>query len=449
MKSLHAEGRMEEKSNELFAHHKPYTVAFQTLGCKVNRYETDAVREAFLRAGFLVKDDKEPTDVYVINTCTVTKEADRKSRQMIRRAERNRPGTIVVAMGCQVEMSKSESEAHLSSGTHMRSAIVERVLRRLAENDPGESSSPVDTAGYEELGPVVSQEETRAYIKIQDGCDSFCSYCIIPFARGRVVSRVRDEILSEANALARAGFREIVITGIHICSYGKERGEGLHELIDLLYDISRIEGLDRIRLGSLEPTALTEEFLSLLAENMKLCPHFHVSLQSGSDSVLRRMNRRYDTGFFANAIATLRRYFPDASVTTDIITGFPMETEEEHAESLAFCARIGFAKIHVFPFSERKGTKAAGMHPKIQPEVKARRSDDFLALSDTLSLQYHRTNIGKIRSVLVEQIHKDEIVEGYSENYIRVRFKAGGNVVINDIRRVIIKEADVDGIAGE
>lgn len=430
------------------------SVAFQTLGCKVNRYETDAVKEAFLQAGFVVRNESDPVDVFVINTCTVTSEADRKSRQMIRRAQRQHPGSLVVAMGCQVEMSTQASGADIAMGTRCRKSLVDRVLQNLgrstatthAEED---SASFVHSADvFEELGPVVSQEETRAYIKIQDGCDSFCSYCIIPYARGRIRSRSREDIVREAKALAENGFLEVVLTGIHICSYGRDRGEGIEALTDVIRDISEIQGIRRIRLGSLEPTALSETFLDKIRTVKTLCPHFHVSLQSGSDTVLRRMNRKYDTGYFREGIRILRSFFPEASITTDIIVGFPGEDTLEHAQSLAFCEEIGFAKIHVFPYSERPGTRAATMTPKVDKDEKSRRSSEFLALSDRMAIDFHQRMIGKRYEVLLEGADPDGYSSGYAENYVRVICTDNESVSPNTLVAVIVDKATPEGVIG-
>lgn len=419
---------------------KTYTISFQTLGCKVNRYETDAVRQAFEEQGFHVISDSEPVDVYVINTCTVTAEADRKSRQMIRRARRNNPNAVIVAMGCQVELLKSASEADISIGTKNRISVVEQVLEKIGKTSLPLSGMSAQANGHEgkvlnkyknkdngnqenqfqEFGPVLSQEETRAYIKIEDGCDSFCSYCIIPFARGRVVSRYALDVIKEAEELGRRGFHEIVLTGIHICSFGKDRGEGIKALERLLFDLDKIPSIHRIRLGSLEPNSMTEDFIQSISRLEKLCPHFHISLQSGSDTVLVRMNRKYDTAAYRAVISQLRHYFVDFSVTTDIIVAFPGETIYEHQESLEFCREMGFSRIHVFPFSARSGTKAAGMLPKVTSEAAAQRRDAFLCLSHELSDDHCASMIGKQVEVLVETRDGNDSYTGYTKQYVRV-----------------------------
>ncbi|MEI8201278.1 MAG: tRNA (N(6)-L-threonylcarbamoyladenosine(37)-C(2))-methylthiotransferase MtaB [Eubacteriales bacterium] len=429
-----------QNQNTSLPDEKTYTISFQTLGCKVNRYETDAVRQAFEEQGFQVISDSEPVDVFVINTCTVTAEADRKSRQMIRRARRNNPKAVIVAMGCQIELLKSASEADISIGTKNRISVVERVLERIGKTSLPISGMSGQANGYEEnvfekntnkyngnqenqfqeFGPVLSQEETRAYIKIEDGCDSFCSYCIIPFARGRVVSRTSIDVIKEAKELGRRGFHEIVLTGIHICSFGKDRGEDIKALEQLLFELDEIPSIHRIRLGSLEPNSMTEYFIQSISRLKKLCPHFHISLQSGSDTVLARMNRKYDTAAYRSVISHLRQYFADFSVTTDIIVAFPGETIFEHQESLEFCREMGFSRIHVFPFSARNGTKAAGMLPKVSSDTAARRRDDFLYLSRELADEHCASMVGKQVEVLVETRDGDGCCTGYTKQYVRV-----------------------------
>ena len=406
---------------------KDITVSFQTLGCKVNRYETDAMRQAFASQGFRIVSGDEKADVFVINTCTVTSEADRKSRQMIRRAKRRNPEALVVAMGCQTELLKSISEADISVGTQNRRSIMDKVLETLGLEmpEPEHPKNAVPETAYQEFGSVLSQEDTRAYIKIEDGCDSFCSYCIIPYARGRVVSRLPEDVLREAVELGERGFHEIVLTGIHICNFGKDRGEGIEALQNLLMQIDHISTIHRIRLGSLEPNSLTKEFIQCLAQIRKLCPHFHISLQSGSDSVLSRMNRKYDTNEYRTCISFIRSCFRRAAISTDIIVAFPGETESEHEESLRFCKEIGFSHIHVFPFSERFGTRAADMTPKIPSEISAKRTDDFLRLSTVMTQEFFLTFVGEKVDVLLESSDLYGGFSGYCKEYLRVRVAPG------------------------
>lgn len=430
-----------------------YRVMFQTLGCKVNRYETDAVRQSFEASGFRAENEGEEEgcpDVYVLNTCTVTAEADRKSRQMIRRAKRKYPGAIVIAMGCHVEMLEDKSEADISIGTKDRLSAVRLASELLGKRKsnpefeiPGHDSGEIYASGsrYQEFGPVLSQEDTRAYIKIEDGCDSFCSYCIIPYARGRVSSRETKEVLREAAGLAERGFREIVLTGIHICSFGRDRGEDISALAGLLEGLEAIDGIERIRLGSLEPNSLNEDFIRRIAGMDKICPHFHISLQSGSDSVLRKMNRKYDTKQYRQCIGWLKAYFKDLSVGTDIIVGFPTETAGEHEESLAFCREIGFSAIHVFPYSERKGTKAADMTPKVPDGIKTQRRDSFLRLAGEMSEAYGQTFVGRTVLVLPETLDENGLLTGYTRDYVRVHITPDAALEKGDAVPVLVESS--------
>ena len=401
------------------------SVAFHTLGCKVNRYETDAIAQTFMDAGYEVKAFGDAADVYVINTCTVTSEADRKSRQFLRQAKHRNPGAVIVAMGCHVELGDASSYADILVGNKDKIKVIDLVEQRLAEGSGAPqkasgsfSAHSIDSVSeYEEMGDVTSQEETRAYIKIEDGCNNFCSYCAIPLARGRVRSRDESAVIREAEGLVRRGFREVVLTGIHVCSYGADRLQESDALIDLCGRLSKIEELERIRLGSLEPQSLTERFIRKAAGIDVLCPHFHISLQSGSDSVLRRMNRHYSTDDYERTVASIRQWIPMAAITTDVITGFPGETEEEHHQTMDFCRRIHFLDIHVFRFSERKGTKAAAMTPKVDAGTSAARSRELLALALESRQDIIRQAVGSSFRVLVEKT-SEHSVSGYTENYI-------------------------------
>lgn len=401
------------------------SVAFHTLGCKVNRYETDAVAQTFMNAGYQVKAFDDAADVYVINTCTVTGEADRKSRQFLRQAKHRNPEAVIVAMGCHVELGDASSYADVLVGNKDKIKVIELVEKRLAENkgasktfDGSFAVHSIDSVSeYEEMGDVTSQEETRAYIKIEDGCNNFCSYCAIPLARGRVRSREEAAVIREAEGLVEKGFCEIVLTGIHVCSYGADRHQESDALIDLCEKLSHIEGLERIRLGSLEPRSLTDIFIMKAAGIGILCPHFHLSLQSGSDSVLRRMNRHYTTDEYARIVDTLRRWVPSATITTDVITGFPGETEEEHRQTLDFCRKIGFLDIHVFRFSERKGTKAASLTAKVDAQTAAARSRELLSLARESRENHMKQAVGSTFRVLVEKAW-EQGASGYTENYL-------------------------------
>ncbi len=442
------------------------SVAFHTLGCKVNRYETDAVAQSFKDSGYIINEFSEFTDIYVINTCTVTGEADRKSRQMLRKVKKINPKAVVVAMGCHVESSNALSYADILIGNSDKSRAVELVENRLMDM---ESKTNVSTgekfilkqidlvSKFEEMGSVTSQEDTRAYIKIEDGCNNFCSYCIIPYVRGRVRSRSEDAIIKEAEILASKGFREIILTGIHVCSYGKERNtvpvSNVNEiktneipLITLLTRLSRIEGLYRIRLGSLEPQSLTPSFIKKLSLIDKICPHFHISLQSGCDSVLERMNRRYTSEGYYETIEQIIRQIPNAMITTDIITGFPGETDNEHNQTLAFCRKINFMSIHVFKYSSRKGTAADSMDNKVNTNIIQQRSKEMFLLSQKMKENHLVATIGKEYNVLVETISNSEAF-GYTENYIpsKILFKTTDIMSIPVVGEIFkVKTIDFD-----
>ncbi len=413
--------------------------SYITLGCKVNQYDTDAMRELMERAGYITVEPDEAADVCVINTCTVTNVADRKSRQMIRRATEANPDAIICVTGCLAQRASDELLAidgvSAVLGINDRSDIVGVVERAMSEKGVSEVSAVGRGDEYERLFISSSSERTRAHIKISDGCDSFCSYCIIPYTRGRVRSREPEDILTEARALAAGGIKEVVLTGIHISSYGKDLdGTGL---ADILERTARIDGIERIRLGSLEPTLLTAEFCKRAAAVEKLCPHFHVSLQSGSREVLKRMNRKYTPDMYAGYIENTREAFDTPAITTDVIAGFVGETDGEHAETMEFLRRIGFAKVHVFPYSERKGTAASRMSGKVAPAVKKARAHELLALSDELRDAYISRFVGSTVKVLFEE-EINGAFEGYTERYVRVR----GAGERNGIKEVAVKRAE-------
>lgn len=430
--------------------------AFHTLGCKTNHYETDAIARRFTDAGFERVDFAEPADVYLINTCTVTGEADRKSRQMLRRAKRQSPDAVVVAMGCHAELSDASAYADIVIGTQGKSRALELVQAYLDTRDnplatshdapsldvsavTGQRASGLTAPGewvFEEFGVVDRQSECRAQIKIEDGCNSFCSYCAIPFARGRIRSREEAAVLQEAQALAKAGYREVVLTGIHVCSYGLDRGEGSEAVMVLANKIAAIEGIERIRLGSLEPLSITPAFIAEASRNPKLCPHFHLSLQSGSDTVLKRMNRRYTTVQFRAVAAALREAFPACSLTTDIIVAFPGETEAEFDETYAFCAEMGFARMHIFRYSPRQGTAAAAMPSQVDAATSAERSQRLQTLADTLAANFHTACLASEQEVLVETHLADGRAEGYTAAYVPVRIQPGQTLEPGQIYRV-------------
>lgn len=452
--------------------------AFHTLGCKTNHYETDAVAERFRQAGFQCVDFDQTADVYVLNTCTVTAEADRKSRQHLRRARSINPDAIVVALGCHAQLNQDSPLADIVIGTQGKLTAVDRVLALLKEKgrfdetgpdsctivDPGipdieksaleASPAPVDkplthVAGpleeaddYDEYGPVSRQSETRAYIKIEDGCDNFCAYCAIPLARGRVRSRDPERVLEEASRLAEAGYREVVLTGIHICSYGADRGQGSEALPELAIRIGRIAGIDRIRFGSLEPQSITPRFAELAAAVSGLCPHFHLSLQSGSDPVLSRMSRRYDTDRFRESVKLLRARFPEAALTTDVMVGYPGETEDMHRQSLEFVREIGFSRLHVFRYSRRSGTSAASLPDQVPKEIAIRRSTEMQALGDELARQYHARLVGHPQTVLIEQVLADGSATGYTDTYVPVVIEQAVGCSSNSLVTAVPERAD-------
>ncbi len=426
-----------------------YQVYFQTLGCKVNSYETAAIAKLLAEEGFEETQSCENADVYVINTCAVTGEADRKSRQMIRRAKRLAPHAVVVAMGCHTQMCRDEEGADIVVGTDDRPALIPLLKERLKIQDGEKNCDDLDAGTrFFEYGSVNYQENTRAVVKIEDGCNNFCTYCIIPYSRGRVRSRSREAILSEIRDMAGKGYREFVITGIHLCSFEKELGRDSMALGELLTEIAAIDGVERIRLGSLEPSCMTPELIDVLKGIPQICPHFHLSLQSGSDSVLKRMNRKYDTEVFRRVAADLRSAFADASLTTDMICGFPGETDAEHQESCAFAREIGFTHIHVFPFSPREGTKAWNMEGQIDGAVKAARTAELRGISDEMEKARAEEFVGKNVQVLLERQLEDGTWEGYCREYIRVIVSADPALQAGKIVDVNIRETRNFSVAG-
>ena len=425
-------------------------VAFCTLGCKVNQYETDAMEELFRSSDYEIVNFSDIADVYVINTCTVTNMADRKSRQMLHRAKKKNPNSIIVAVGCYVQAAKEQlakDEAiDLIVGNNKKSEIVSLVEAKLADiNVVAETVIDINhTHEYEALSISKVSEHTRAYIKIQDGCNQFCSYCIIPFARGRVRSRDAEDIILEVQRLVANGYKEIVLTGIHISSYGLDFiGEEYNNqakdehLINLIEQLAKIEGLCRIRLGSLEPRIVTEEFTKRLSAVDKICPHFHLSLQSGCDATLKRMNRKYTADEYAHCCDILRKYFDEPAITTDVIVGFPGETQEEFGQTRAFAEKIRFAQMHIFKYSKRQGTRAAVMENQVDENIKNIRSDALLEIDGRLTKEFQEKWAGKTSEVLIEEeveIGGKSYLTGHTKEYIRVAMEyAPGlvNTVVN------------------
>lgn len=386
---------------------KTKTVAFLTLGCKVNSYETDGMKRLFSEAGYEIKDFEEQADVYIINTCTVTNIADRKSRQMLHRAKKKNPDSVVVAVGCYVQAAAEtieEDEAiDLVIGNNKKNQIVAILEEYFGNTELREALVDIGKEQeFEELSHGAGGEKTRAYIKVQDGCNQFCSYCIIPYARGRVRSRKLKEVVNEVARLVKEGYQEVVLTGIHLSSYGIDFEEDI-TLLTLIQTISTIEGLKRIRLGSLEPRIITEEFVDTLKNNPLICPHFHLSMQSGCTETLKRMNRRYTADEFYEKCQLLRSGFNQPAITTDVIVGFPGETEEEFEKTKAFVQNVAFAQMHVFKYSKRKGTKAAIMENQVPEDIKHRRSIELLAIEQQMRQAYQQQFIGQQQKVLIEE----------------------------------------------
>lgn len=412
-------------------------VAFYTLGCKVNQYETEYMEEQFRKKGYDTVDFAEKADVYIINTCSVTAMADRKSRNAVYRAHKTNPGAVIAVAGCYSQVNPKEFEnmdfVDIVLGNN-KEKIVETV-----ENFSGNRIFSVDDISKKKKYTEISVKEhigkTRAFMKIEDGCDNFCTYCIIPYARGRVRSRALADIKNEAEKLADAGYTEIVLTGIHLTSYGKDTENT--DLTDVLLMLENIDGIKRIRLGSLELTPVMKKIAELSGSLTKLCPQFHMSLQSGSDGVLKRMKRRYTCEDYRRAVNLLREKWEDASVTTDIMTGFPGETETEHHESLKFAKEIGFSKIHVFPYSRRSGTVAADMPGQLTDKIKRNRAAEMQTVANECEKRFFESCIGKVFDVLVEKRNENGKLVGHAPNYCLVEFD-GGDSLIKNITKVEI-----------
>ncbi len=417
-------------------------VAFITLGCKVNQYETNAMAQQFIEKGYKIVEHTEKADIYIVNTCTVTNMSDRKSRQMLRREKELNKDAIIVACGCYAQTAKEEleqmEEIDLVLGNNEKKDIVKYVGKYIESKIPEIKTEDVmQQKEFIEFGDVIFTEKTRAVIKIQDGCDRFCSYCIIPYARGRVRSRKPEYVISEITEIAKNGIKEVVITGIHIASYGKDFNNG-YKLIDLLEEINKVEGIERIRLGSIEPLIITEEFVERLKKLEKICHQFHLSLQSGCDETLKRMNRRYTIEQFKEIAHLLRKNFSDAILTTDIIVGFPGESEEEFETTYKFLEEIKFYKMHIFKYSPRKGTKAEKMENQIDGNKKEERSKKLIELSNKNEREYNQKYIGQDVEVLFEE-EKNGVWQGHTKNYILAHYKTSKNVENQIIKLKCIK----------
>lgn len=434
------------------------TVAIHSLGCKVNSYEAESMEQLLKQAGYTIVpfDENITADIYIINTCSVTNIADRKSRQMLHKSKKINPDAIVVAAGCYVnadtKKAAEDNAVDIVLGNNCKINIVEALENYY--KDKNNSEMVVDfkeKQEYEELKLDEVSTHTRAYIKIQDGCNQFCSYCIIPYTRGRIRSRDIDEIEEEVTKLMSKGFKEVVLTGIHLTSYGVDNNKG--SLLEVIMRLDKIDGLQRIRLGSLEPRVITEEFAKTLSSSKKICPHFHLSLQSGCDTVLKRMNRKYTTQEYYDKCCILRKYFNNPAITTDVIVGFPQETEEEFEATKVFLEKVHFYEMHIFKYSRRKGTVADCMEGQVDEKVKTQRSAILLELENKMSKEYRQQHIGKTEEVLIEEIVSEngkDYFMGFTPDYIRVKIAcdtaSDNSEYINTIKKVYMKELSDDDI---
>ena len=434
------------------------TVAIHSLGCKVNSYEAESMEQLLKQAGYTIVpfDENITADIYIINTCSVTNIADRKSRQMLHKSKKINPDAIVVAAGCYVnadtKKAAEDNAVDIVLGNNCKINIVEALENYY--KDKNNSEMVVDfkeKQEYEELKLDEVSTHTRAYIKIQDGCNQFCSYCIIPYTRGRIRSRDIDEIEEEVTKLVSKGFKEVVLTGIHLTSYGVDNNKG--SLLEVIMRLDKIDGLQRIRLGSLEPRVITEEFAKTLSSSKKICPHFHLSLQSGCDTVLKRMNRKYTTQEYYDKCCILRKYFNNPAITTDVIVGFPQGTEEEFEATKVFLEKVHFYEMHIFKYSRRKGTVADRMEGQVDEKVKTQRSAILLELENKMSKEYRQQHIGKTEEVLIEEIVSEngkDYLMGFTPDYIRVKIACDtaldNSEYINTIKKVYMKELSDDGI---
>lgn len=421
-------------------------VALHNLGCKVNAYETEAMQEMLEHAGYEIVPFQEGADIYVINTCTVTNIADRKSRQMLHRARKMNPDAVVVAAGCYVQAQAEKQVIDPCIDIVLGNNKKQDLLTALQayEEAHGDLREVIDinhTKEYENLHLTKQGEHTRAYIKVQDGCNQFCSYCIIPYARGRVRSRAKEDVVAEVTDLAKNGYQEVVLTGIHLSSYGIDF-ENEDNLLSLIRAVHEIEGIKRIRLGSLEPRIITEEFVQEIAALPKMCPHFHLSLQSGCNETLKRMNRRYTSEEFYEKCEILRKYFEKPALTTDVIVGFPQETEEEFETTYEFLKKICFYETHIFKYSKREGTKAAVMQGQIPEQIKAKRSARLIELGEKNRRAYEESFLGKTVEVLVEEksdVNGKEMWTGHTKEYMKIALESEKNLQ-NCILNVQIKD---------
>ena len=426
-------------------------VAFYTLGCKVNQYETEAMLELFEKEGYEKAETEDYADVYVINTCTVTHMSDRKSRQYIRRMKKKNPDAIIAVVGCYSQVSPEEilsiDEVNLVMGTNDRKKIVEEVKKIDASRKVSTVDDIMKVKAFEEIEINKTNGKTRAFMKIQDGCDRYCSYCIIPYARGRVRSRDLESIVKEVENLASNGYKEVVLTGIHVASYGKDIKDSDIKLLDVIKQINDIEGIERIRLSSVEPILFTDEFVEAVSTMDKVCPHYHLSLQSGCDETLKRMRRRYTTEEYKAIVDRLRAAIPNVSITTDVIVGFPGETNEEFDKTYEFLKDIELTHMHVFKYSPRKGTPAATMENQVDPSTKHDRSEKLLRLNEENFNKFGQKMLDKEFNVLFEQKVGDNKYEGLTENYVKVIVESD-NDISEQILKVKIKDVKNEFLEG-
>lgn len=425
-------------------------VALHNLGCKVNTYETEAMQQMLEAAGYEIVPFEPGADIYVINTCSVTNIADRKSRQMLHKAKKMNPDAIVVAAGCYVQADTKKAEADASIDIIIGNNKKQELIPILESYRTGHQKTTecVDinhTKEYENLEIDRTEEHTRAYLKVQDGCNQFCTYCIIPYARGRIRSKKTEDVVNEVKRLAASGCQEVVLTGIHLSSYGKERPEDQENLLTLIQAVHQVDGIERIRLGSLEPGIITEEFAAAISSLPKVCPHFHLSLQSGCTTTLKRMNRRYTAEEYREKCEILRKYYPAPALTTDVITGFPGETEEEFEESRSFVDSIHFYETHIFPYSKREGTKAAGMPDQLTEQVKKERSRILIALGKEHQREYMEQFLGQEKEVLFEEqqtVEGQEYWTGHTMEYLKIAVISEENL---ENKRVMVQLREMIG----
>ena len=425
-------------------------VALHNLGCKVNAYETEAMQQMLEAAGYEIVPFEPGADIYVINTCSVTNIADRKSRQMLHKAKKMNPDAIVVAAGCYVQADTKKAEADASIDIIIGNNKKQELIPILESYRTGHQKTTecVDinhTKEYENLEIDRTEEHTRAYLKVQDGCNQFCTYCIIPYARGRIRSKKTEDVVNEVKRLAASGCQEVVLTGIHLSSYGKECPEDQENLLTLIREVHQVDGIERIRLGSLEPGIITEEFAAAISSLPKVCPHFHLSLQSGCTTTLKRMNRRYTAEEYREKCEILRKYYPAPALTTDVITGFPGETEEEFEESRSFVDSIHFYETHIFPYSKREGTKAAGMPDQLTEQVKKERSRILIALGKEHQREYMEQFLGQEKEVLFEEqqtVEGQEYWTGHTMEYLKIAVISEENL---ENKRVVVQLREMIG----